>query len=345
MVFNGIPTLENEPAINWITDEDKNNHLGDLYYNQDNGAAYRFVLDNNVYRWNEVNDTELAMVLAIANKAQDTADSKRRVFIDTPTPPYDCGDLWIKDRELYRCQTSKEETETFEANDWINSLKYTDDTYATQVGKNLTILSGTVTEIQEGVNSLKNTMTSTTELINEQGETLGILEEKISSTNQTVDNITSTVSSVATIINNEYTNTAELNKLLEDQKQILYQSLITNIEQSTSDIEFNVISKITSDGITTLKNTMVTIDENGINTSKSDDDVVSLLNNLGLYVSDGKLKDDNSNLLMRTDRSGAYFKIIEIKNTIKEHDLIQKESMIDDKYGKCQAWFWIGGDS
>ena len=31
---SGLPTLENYPASEWLTDEDKNNHLGDLYYDQ-----------------------------------------------------------------------------------------------------------------------------------------------------------------------------------------------------------------------------------------------------------------------------------------------------------------------
>ena len=85
------------------------------------------------------------------------------------------------------------------------------------------------------------------------------------------------------------------------------------------------------------------INQDGINVSKSDEDVVSLLNNKGLYVSDGTLKEDNSNLLMQTDRSGAYFKTIRIQGTIKENDLIQKEKITHEKYGMSQAWYWIGG--
>ena len=37
--YSGVPTLQNEPAINWTTEEEKNNHLGDLYYNKETGYA------------------------------------------------------------------------------------------------------------------------------------------------------------------------------------------------------------------------------------------------------------------------------------------------------------------
>ncbi len=194
--YSGVPTLSNYPTSNWTTDNEKNNHLGDLYYDQDTGYAYRFGLENNVYKWISIRDTDVTRALALANAAQDTADAKRRVFINTPNTPYDIGDLWIRNQELYRCQTSKTPAETYESNDWIIATKYTDDTVANQVGQNLTILSGTVTEIREDVDELSNTMTNTTELIDEQGNRIGTLETKQTETSQTVDEISQRVSYV-----------------------------------------------------------------------------------------------------------------------------------------------------
>lgn len=185
--YNGIPTTDNNPAINWTTDKEKINHLGDLYYDQDTGYAYRWAYIDNGYTWSKIIDADVVKALAVANSAKDTADCKRRVFLETPSPPYDCGDLWIKDMELYRCQTTKTETETYEDNDWIIATKYTDDTVANQVGKNLTILSGTVTEIRNDVDSLSNTMTNTTELVNEQGNSIGTLQVQQSQITQTVN--------------------------------------------------------------------------------------------------------------------------------------------------------------
>ena len=340
----GVPTLENYPANEWNTDESKNNHLGDTYYDQDTGYAYRFIKENNSFSWKKIEDSDVTKALAIANAAKDTADRKRQVFIEQPIPPYDVGDLWIKDRELYRCQTTKASKESFEENDWIDALKYTDDTVANQVGNKLTILSGTVTEIREDVDELSNTMTNTTELVNEQGEKIGTLETKTSQTSQTVDGLTSTVSGISTNLNNNYTSNDELEQKLEEQKNSITNEMTTKYQQDMSSFSFDIIKKINEDGVSTLKNTMVTIDETGINTAKNDEDVVSLLDNKGVYVSDGILKEDESNVLMKTDRDGAYFKTINTVGTIKEQNLIQKEKIEDETFGTCQGWYWIGDD-
>jgi len=342
--YSGAPTLLNPPASDWNTDELKNNHLGDLYYNQDNGDAYRFILENNVYKWKELENSDLSQVLAIANAAQDTADSKRRVFVTQPSPPYDVGDLWIRNQELYRCQTTKSSTEAYESNDWIVAVKYTDDTVANQVGANLTILSGTVTEIREDVDELQTTMTNTTELVDEQGNRIGTLETQASQTSQTVNEISQSVSAISTNLTNNYTPSEELDQILEEQKNTITTQMTTQMTETMSSFSFDIIRQINENGITTLKNTMVTIDENGINTAKNDEDVVSLLDNEGLYVSDGKKKQDNSNALMIVNRDGGYFKSTNTVGTVKEQDLIQKEKITDEEYGLCQAWYWIGGE-
>lgn len=576
--YSGVPTDGNEPAKNWTTDNEKNNHLGDLYYDKDTGYAYRYSLDNDVYSWIKITDNDVTQALAIANSAKDTADSKRRVFVVEPTTPYDCGDLWIKDEELYRCQTTKSKDETFEENDWIIATKYTDDTKANQVGENLTILSGTVTEIRKDVDKLDTTMTNTTKLVDEQGKTIGILETKQSQTEQTVDEISSTISSVGTRVttveksikkyqteldiynitipvdesnkplenkdylvgykttfegievnsivssqsentgitfglsnnkitlsvltgtaitnvnnefiidfsytnsgttytdskkmiitlalkgttgakgdqgeqgmqgekgekgdkgdkgdtgasgkdgtngtngkdgndgknsylhikysndgttftsndgndvgryigsytdynetastnfddyswqdtaivvdeelddlqnqinntnkdlNNNYTNNTELDQKLEDQKQTITEEFSTRITQTKSEWQASVIEYINTNGVEKFVNTLVTIDADGLKLSKSDEDIVSLLNNKGLYVSDGKLREDLANLLMKVDRSGALFKLLEILGIIKEQGIIQKEKITDEKFGECQAWYWIGGE-
>ena len=146
--YSGVPTLQNEPANSWTTDEEKNNHLGDLYYDKETGYAYRFSLENSTYSWLKLTDSDVTEALALANSAKDTADSKRRVFLEQPVPPYDNGDMWIKNNEIYICQISKPAGQTFAENDFINNLKYTDDTYAIQVGQDLTVLSGSVLEIK-----------------------------------------------------------------------------------------------------------------------------------------------------------------------------------------------------
>ena len=80
--FSGVPTLENNPAVEWAEEKEKNNHLGDLYYDKDTGYAYRFTLEDTTYSWMKLTDSDISEALALANTAKDTADSKRRVFVE-----------------------------------------------------------------------------------------------------------------------------------------------------------------------------------------------------------------------------------------------------------------------
>lgn len=136
--YDYLPTTSNYPASEWTTDADKDKHLGDLFYVIDNeeygGQAYRWAKINNAYAWDYVEDTAVVKALAVASEAKDTADAKRRVFVTTPTPPYDVGDLWVGNNtsDLMRCQTARQ-SGNYNAADWIKAVKYTDDTYADQV--------------------------------------------------------------------------------------------------------------------------------------------------------------------------------------------------------------------
>ena len=131
--YNYIPTTSNAPANQWTTDSEKDKHLGDLFYIVDNeeygGQAYRWAKIGSEYKWDYVEDTAVVKALADAAQAQDTADQKRRVFTSTPFPPYDVGDLWVGDdtSDLMRCQMSRS-SGSYNADDWIKAVKYTDDT-------------------------------------------------------------------------------------------------------------------------------------------------------------------------------------------------------------------------
>lgn len=125
---NYEPTTANAPASSWTTTEDKNKHLGDLFYIVDNedkgGLVYRWALTNGVYGWVLVEDTEVAKALETASKAKDTADGKRRVFVAQPKPPYDVGDLWTNNTDLYVCKTARAEG-SYTASDWKLATEYT----------------------------------------------------------------------------------------------------------------------------------------------------------------------------------------------------------------------------
>ena len=138
--YDGVPTLSNAPAIGWATDNDKKTHLGDLYYDNKTGKAYRFAKDGNTYKWTIITDTDIAKALSDASKAQETADGKMKVFSTQPNPPYQVGDIWVNatypadgstyKNEVLRCQTAKGAGSQFAIGDWIKASKYTDDTVA-----------------------------------------------------------------------------------------------------------------------------------------------------------------------------------------------------------------------
>lgn len=136
--YSYAPTLTNQPATSWTTNDTKNNHLGDIFYNTSNGYAYRFALVNGVYSWLLLKDSDLQKALSDAAKAQDTADAKRRTFVNQPVPPYDSGDLWVQgtNGEIMRCQTTKASGQSFSQSDWIKASKYTDDTRAVAAEEN-----------------------------------------------------------------------------------------------------------------------------------------------------------------------------------------------------------------
>ena len=122
------PTLQNIPASEWTTNTERKKHEGDLFYWKTKGYAYRFMQDGATWKWQLVQDTDVTLALAAAEKAQDTADHKRRVFVVKPEPPYDIGDLWTQGKtgDLMRCKVARA-SGTYSADDWEKASKYTDD--------------------------------------------------------------------------------------------------------------------------------------------------------------------------------------------------------------------------
>jgi len=136
------PTLQNKPASNWTTTEERKKHEGDLFFWKPNketgegGYAYRFFYDSTVGKWEWVlvQDTDITKALAAAQNAQDTADHKRRVFVTKPQPPYDIGDLWSQEEDeggdILTCTVSRAKGASYVQSDWQKLNKYTDDTKA-----------------------------------------------------------------------------------------------------------------------------------------------------------------------------------------------------------------------
>ena len=154
---NYDPTTNNEPASTWKTDSDKIKHEGDLFYNTATGGAFRYIYNSSSkkHEWSIITDEAVSKALADAAAAQDTADHKRRVFVDTPYVPYDVGDLWSQgDKgDLYRCKIAKTDKQTYSLDDWEKATKYTDDTKAIAVDKELTKYKEEISDFQTQVDT------------------------------------------------------------------------------------------------------------------------------------------------------------------------------------------------
>ena len=148
------PAVNLYPSIDWTTTEIKNQHLGDLFYNTTTGSCWRWMLENNVYSWQRITDTEVSKAIADAAKAQTTADSKRRVFLSTPTVPYDSGDLWFdsNSEDLLTCVYTKS-SGSFNIDDWEKLTKYTDDSLAEQQAGMIAVNQTAIKNLQDRIES------------------------------------------------------------------------------------------------------------------------------------------------------------------------------------------------
>ena len=136
------PSLRNAPALEWQDDFTRNEHVNDIYYNRSfaktgGGRAYTFTKKDSGYTWEDITDADVLTSLEAANRAQDTADGKRRVFVAQPTlqQEYDEGDLWVnatyKDttveysNDVLRAVVAKKNGEPFSITHWKPVQQYT----------------------------------------------------------------------------------------------------------------------------------------------------------------------------------------------------------------------------
>lgn len=118
------PTINNLPASEWTTQEEKEKHIGDRFFWKSKGYAYRFMQDNAEWKWVLLKDTDITTALKNAADAKDIADGKRRTFLQQPVPPYDVGDLWMDGTNILACIIPKVKDGIYAASDWSKLNKY-----------------------------------------------------------------------------------------------------------------------------------------------------------------------------------------------------------------------------
>lgn len=104
-----------DPSADW-TEEQKSEHVGDLWYR---------TTDHTTFRWDGTAWAEQT----VPTDVFDEIDGKAQIFVSTPTPPYQVGDVWFNQTtgEILTCVTNRE-SGSYAIDDWRKLNKYTDDT-------------------------------------------------------------------------------------------------------------------------------------------------------------------------------------------------------------------------
>lgn len=165
---DAVPSLTNEPANEWTDDETKEMHEHDVYYNRSyvetgGGRSYSFEKNQDgSFAWKEITDADVLKSLEAAQRAQDTADGKRRVFVQAiPVPPYDEGDQWSNAtfdpkfrNDLLVCIQPKEKGEEFSIEDWQSAQHYTTKQFEAEFNVGGKSISAFVKDLRTGLEAV-----------------------------------------------------------------------------------------------------------------------------------------------------------------------------------------------
>lgn len=165
---DAVPSLTNEPANEWTDDETKEMHEHDVYYNRSyvetgGGRSYSFEKNQDgSFAWKEITDADVLKSLEAAQRAQDTADGKRRVFVQAiPIPPYDAGDQWSNAtfgdkyrNDLLVCIQPKKKGEEFSIEDWQSAQHYTTKQFEAEFNVGGKSISPFVKDLRTGLEAV-----------------------------------------------------------------------------------------------------------------------------------------------------------------------------------------------
>jgi hypothetical protein len=179
-----IPTLNNEPAINWKDNATKNKHIGDICYvvnpaSSADGYSYRFAdtgtLETPNYEWVLIKDSDVTKALQdiININGEITGIKKFNVEISS-----------------WKTDTDSE----------LSSLKTRTTTLETDIGNKVD--TATFNEVKQTVDENSSTITKMSETLSKKADssTVTALSNTVNSIKQTADSNTSSISSLTTVV-------------------------------------------------------------------------------------------------------------------------------------------------
>lgn len=240
-----VPTLTTEPANEWTDDATKEMHVHDIYYNRSyaetgGGRAYSFEKNpDNTYSWHEITDADVLKSLEAAKHAQDTADGKRRMFVqERPVPPYDKGDQWSNatleeyKNDLLVCVRPKAAGEEFNIEDWQAAQEFTTKQFETSLKVGDKSISAVVTDLRTGLKRVGFTL-------NGENSTFDIVADRFK--------VRTTTGNVPF-----FTDGEKLNAYFIDAKEIVAKG----IKAQTIDAEGATFQNLTVTGDSTFEGTL-----------------------------------------------------------------------------------------
>lgn len=213
-----IPTLNNEPAVNWTDNATRKKHIGDICYvvnpaSSADGYSYRFANTGTeqapVYEWVLIKDSDVTKALQdiININGEITGIKKFDVEISSWKTDTDSELSSLKTRttNLETDMGNKVNTTTF------NEVKQTVDENSSTITKMSETLSkkadsGTVTTLSNTVNSIKQTTDSNTSSISSLTTTVTKVESTANNASKTASEAKTAASKAETAASNSATN-------------------------------------------------------------------------------------------------------------------------------------------
>ena len=240
-----VPTLTTEPANEWADNTTKELHEHDIYYNRSyvetgGGRAYSFERNpDGSFSWHEITDADVLKSLEAAKHAQDTADGKRRMFVqERPVPPYDKGDQWSNatleeyKNDLLVCVRPKAAGEEFNIEDWQAAQEFTTKQFETSLKVGDKSISAVVTDLRTGLKRVGFTL-------NGENSTFDIVADRFK--------VRTTTGNVPF-----FTDGEKLNAYFIDAKEIVAKG----IKAQTIDAKGAIFQNITVTGDSTFEGTL-----------------------------------------------------------------------------------------
>ena len=236
-----IPTLNNEPAVNWTTDDIKSAHVGDLCYvvnssSDNDGFCYRFQYNGTAYSWALIKDNDVTKAI------QDIAElggevTQFKTDYTSKVSEIDGGIESLKSRTtaIETSVSTKVETSVF------NTLKNTVDENSANItslaetvttkadSSTVTTLSNTVNEVKQTADANTSSISSLTTTVNSKadGSKVTELETKASTIEQNLNGVTTKVANL------ESTSEGFDTRLTAAESKITDDAIVSTVTSST----------------------------------------------------------------------------------------------------------------